>query len=119
MKVAIIGASPKPERYAYMAFKKLLEKGHEVYLIHPKLEEIEGHNVFHSLKDIPVPIDTITLYVGPDTSSLYQDDIISLRPRRVIFNPGAENPALSEALSKEKIMALEACTLVLLSTSQF
>lgn len=119
MNVAVIGASPKPERYAYMAFKRLQEHGHKVFLINPAVSEIEGHSVFATLKDLPEPMDTVTMYVGAAKSSLLQDDLLTLKPRRVIFNPGAENPGLQTALENAGIEVQEACTLVLLGTGQF
>ena len=119
MNVALVGASPKPDRYAYMAFKRLLEKGHHVYLVHPIHKEIEGHPVFPTLSAIPDPIDTLTFYVSAEKSSSMTADILALHPRRLIFNPGAENSELAKAAEATGILTMDACTLVMLSTHQF
>ncbi|MDD5092081.1 MAG: CoA-binding protein [Candidatus Wallbacteria bacterium] len=119
MNVCIIGASQKPDRYSYKAMMLLAEKGHRVFPVHPKLSEIEGIPVYARLADLPEPVHTITMYVGPDRSAEMADEITSIKPQRVIFNPGAENPVLSEKLAKAGIEVLEACTLVLLKTGQF
>lgn len=118
-KVAILGASDNPSRYAHMAFKMLQEYGHETFPVSPKLTELEGVKVFAALGDIREPIDTLTMYVGPEKSSRMQSEILALRPRRVIFNPGSENPELARELQKIGVETTEACTLVLLRTKQF
>jgi predicted CoA-binding protein len=118
-KVAILGASDNPERYAYKAFKMLREYGHQTYPVHPSLEKVEEQSVYKKLADIKEPIDTLTMYVGPKISSPLLPEIISLKPKRVIFNPGSENLELKKALEKNNINAIEACTLVLLRTGQF
>lgn len=117
--VAILGASPKPDRYANKAMHKLEEHGHSVILINPGQDTIEGHEVLKSLADIADPIDTLTLYLGPQRLKEHIHDILHLRPNRVIFNPGTELPGLMNELKKADIPYLEACTLVLLSTGQF
>lgn len=119
MKVAILGASKSPERYAYKAFQMLKEYGHQPYPVTPKFAELEGVKAFEKLTDIPEYIDTLTMYVGPDISTKLEQDILKLKPRRVIFNPGSENPKLQETLEKYGIEVEEACTLVLLRTNQF
>lgn len=118
-KVAILGASDKPDRYAYKAFHMLKEHGHTPVPVSPKLEELEGVPAFHSLKEVPEKIDTLTMYVGPETSNKLQNEILNLKPKRVIFNPGSENPQLEDALEKAGVHVVEACTLVLLRTEQF
>lgn len=119
MKVLIIGASKKPERYAYMAMKMLEEKGHEVILFNPALEEIEGRAVIQDLSLIKEKIDTITLYVGPKNIEPLVDAILTLKPRRIISNPGTENTFLPEKARSLGIEYIEACTLVMLRTKQF
>lgn len=118
MRVAILGASQKPERYSNKALHKLVENGHEVFPVHPALESIDGHPVYSSLSQLQ-NIDTLTVYVGPEISSQRAEEMIALKPRRIIFNPGTENPDLQQRLSAVGIPTLEACTLVLLSTHQF
>jgi predicted CoA-binding protein len=117
--VAILGASQNPSRYAYLAFQKLRQHGHHVIPVNPGFAALEGVPVVPSLKDIREPIDTLTMYVGPKRSSELQDEIVKLKPKRVIFNPGSENPALAAVLRQAGVSVEEACTLVLLSTDQF
>ncbi|MGZ3696196.1 MAG: CoA-binding protein [Bdellovibrionota bacterium] len=119
MRVAILGASDNPQRYAHMAFKMLQEYGHEPVPVTPKLKELEGVKAYSTLKEIPGTVDTLTMYVGPAISAKLQPEILALKPRRVIFNPGSENPELMGTLKKNGIQVLEACTLVLLRTNQF
>ena len=118
-RVVIIGASDNPERYGHQAQLLLRQHGHEVVPVHPKLAEIEGVPVVADVSAISGPVDTVTLYVGPQISLTLKDKLIALKPRRVIFNPGAENPELAERLRQHGKEVLEACTLVLLSTGQF
>lgn len=118
-KVAILGASNKPDRYAFKAFQMLKQYGHSPIPVSPKLKELDGVPAVASLKDISFPVDTLTMYVGPDTSDKLRNEILSLKPKRVIFNPGSENPELEEALEKAGVHVVEACTLVLLRTEQF
>ena len=118
MKTLVIGASEKPERYANMAVRLLREHKHEVLALGLR----EG-----AIEDVPIQIgqpafesvDTVTLYVGPQRQDPFIDYIIGLKPRRVIFNPGTENPTFQERLKVSGIEPIEACTLVLLRTDQF
>lgn len=118
-KVAILGASPNQDRFSYRAFKMLQEYGHTVLPVTPKVKMLEGVPTYPNLSDILGPIDTLTMYVGAEVSSRLKDQILKLRPPRIIFNPGSENPALEEELTKAGLRCLHACTLVLLSTKQF
>ena len=115
----IIGASNKTDRYTYKAFQSLQKHHHKVVLMHPTLKEIDQHMVYNQLSEITEPIDTITLYVNAGVSSSLSEGIIKLNPRRVIFNPGAENPELMQQLQAQEILCLDACTLVLLNTFQY
>ena len=120
--VVVLGASDKPERYAYQAMKKLLAHGHHPILVNPRLDEIEEMKVYSSLPEVGQDygkIDTLTLYLGPKLSSLHVDEIVGLAPGRVILNPGTENPTLEQALKSAGIPYEYACTLILLSTGQF
>ena len=119
MNVVVLGASNKPERYSYQALKLLAEKGHAVFPVHPTLAKIDGFPVFKCLADISEPIHTITIYLGSERSAVLVDDILSARSKRVIFNPGAENPDLARRLQNNGVETLVACTLVLLKTNQF
>ena len=117
--VAVLGASDKPERYSNKAIKMLREHHHQVIPINPRLKTIEGVPVVRALSEISTPVDTLTLYVGPEISTKLAAEIAALHPRRVIFNPGTENPELEATLNEQGIATEQACTLVLLSTGQF
>jgi uncharacterized protein len=117
-KTLVIGASIKPERYSNKATKMLLEHGHSVRLLGIK-EGIIYDKTIETEKRKFKEIDTVTLYVGPDLQPSYYEYIIGLAPKRVIFNPGTENPAFYSMLAEKNILAEEACTLVLLQTGQY
>jgi predicted CoA-binding protein len=117
--VAILGASNNPERIAYQALSRLLAEHYDVIPVSPKGGEILGQRVLTSLAAIDRSIDTLTMYVGPERHSELLDAIVALQPRRIIFNPGSENPALYPRLQQAGIEIQEACTLVLLATHQF
>ena len=117
--VAVLGASPKPDRYSNQAVRLLLEQGHCVIPIHPAIQEIEGLQVAASLSDLSGKVDTLTVYVSPAISSRLMSEILHLKLGRVIFNPGSENPKLRAALARAGVHTEEACTLVLLNTGQF
>jgi predicted CoA-binding protein len=118
MKVLVYGASTNPSRYAYIATELLLQHGHEVSLVGIKTGEVLGLTI---QQDQPSPqdVDTVTLYVGPAKQEGLFEYLTALAPRRVIFNPGTENPELARELEKAEIQTEEACTLVLLHTGQF
>jgi len=120
-RVAVLGASDNPERFSNKAVRLLLEYGHEVIPVHPGLKVVEDLPVVAELADIPSDekIDTLTVYLSPAISSKLASSIATLKPGRVIFNPGAENSELTERLESEGIATEEACTLVLLRTGQF
>lgn len=118
-RVAVLGASHKPERYSNQAIRLLLEHGHTVVPIHPRLDMAEGIPVVHALGEIDARIDTLSLYLGPERSAPLAEDIVHLRPGRVIFNLGTESPELEARLDAAGIAHERACTLVLLRTGQF
>ena len=117
-KVAILGASNKPDRYAYKALKMLQQYGHTPLPVNPAFDEIEGIKVSKTLDDLH-QIDTVTLYMNPQRLAEQVERIIRLKPRRVIFNPGTESKEIEQKLKSAGIKTLEACTLVLLRTNQF
>ena len=119
MNVAIIGASNKEQRYSYKAVMLLKEKGHDVYPVHLRVKEIEGIHVYRSVRDIKQSIDTMTIYVGKELSQKIAEDIFAKKPKRIIFNPGAENPDLEQQAKRNGIETINACTLVMLKTGQF
>jgi predicted CoA-binding protein len=118
MKVLVYGASTNPQRYSYIATNLLLEKGHEAVLVGHKTGQIKGIEIQHE-NIIEKDIDTVTLYVGPQNQMDLLEYFKSLKPKRVIFNPGTENDALEKDLANLGIKVEEACTLVLLHTGQF
>lgn len=117
--VAILGASPKPDRYAYKAFELLREYGHRPIPINPAFQEILGQKCYPKISEAPGPIDTVTLYLGEARSNPLIDEIINAKPRRIIMNPGAENFALAEKAEEAGIEVIEGCTLVMLRAGQF
>ena len=117
--VVVLGASPKPERCSNKAVRLLLQHGHTVLPVHPAVDEIEGLPVFAKLPDIGKPIDTVSLYLSPAHSLPIADELISIKPQRVIFNPGTESSELQAGLAEAGIEVEEACTLVLLHSGQF
>jgi len=117
--VAILGASPKPDRYAYKAFRMLRDYGHRAIPINPAFEDILGEKCYPKIADAPRPLDTITMYLGEARSNPLIDEIIAAKPRRIIMNPGAENPALAAQAEEAGIEVVEGCTLVMLQTGQF
>jgi len=117
--VAIIGASEKPDRYAYMAAHLLEEHGHRVIPVNPSKTSIEGRPCIPDLGASESPVDTVTVYVQSTRFMDHLPSVIQARPARVIFNPGAECPEAYPELEKHGIEVLEACTLVLLRTQQF
>ena len=117
-KTLVLGASTKPDRYAYLAITKLVEKGHSVLAIGQNAGEVAGVKI--QTKAIPLKnIDTITLYLNPARQRDYYNYIVEARPKRVIFNPGTENPELYQLLTLNNIKTETACTLVLLSINQY
>ena len=116
MKVAILGASPKPDRYSNKAQQRLLEHGHEVFPVSPSGQDVLG---VAGLKTVPGGMDVVTLYVGPQHLLPVLDDLIAAAPRWVIFNPGTESEEAMARLEEAGIEVEEACTLVLLSTGEF
>lgn len=117
-KTLVIGVSTNPERYSYRAVNMLVGKGHSVLAIGQKAGEVAGVKI--QTKAIPVKnIDTITLYLNPVRQRDYYNYIIEAKPKRVVFNPGTENPELYQLLELNDIEVEVACTLVLLATNQY
>ncbi len=119
--VLVLGASMKPTRYSNKAVLALKERGHEVYAIGRSDGQINGITIEDSLADLDngIEVHTISMYLREVHQSEYEKDIIAMKPKRVIFNPGAENAEFYDKLNKEGIEAMNACTLVLLSIGNF
>ena len=114
----VMGATEKPGRYANLVTHSLLRHGHAVELVGLKAGQIEGNPIQTGQPAIS-NVDTITMYVGPRNQPPLYEYIKSLKPRRVIFNPGAENPEFQAQLRAEGIEPIEACTLVMLSVGTY
>ncbi len=119
LKVVVLGASPKEERYSNQAVKLLLSQGYEVFPVNPAGLKVCEISSYRSLTDIKDQVDVLTMYVNSARSTAMQDDILDLAPQRIIFNPGSENDELTEECRANGIEVEEACTLVLLNTGQF
>jgi len=118
IKTLVIGASENPARYSNMAIKRLRQHNQPVVAIglkDGKVDDVPIQKEHPQMEDI----DTVTLYLNPANQKPYYDYIISLKPRRIIFNPGTENEELERIAVKEGIDVLEACTLVMLGTGQY
>ncbi len=117
-KTLVLGASDNPARYSYLAIQRLRKHGHPVVAIGRKNTKVADVNI--DKEKIPATgIDTVTLYLNPTHQQEYYDYLISLKPKRIIFNPGTENDKLVEMAKEKNIETMEACTLVLLSTGQY
>lgn len=117
-KTLVLGASENPSRYANIAINRLT--AHKQPTVAIGLREGTVAGVPIETGKVPFgDIDTVTLYLGPPRQEEYYDYILSLKPKRVIFNPGTENPEFYQLLQRENIEVEVACTLVLLSTNQY
>jgi uncharacterized protein len=113
MNIVVLGASDNPMRYSNLAVKRLLKAGHYVFPVGTKPAIIEG--LFVRTSDSPIEnIDIITLYVGARHQPYWYNFILGTKPRKIIFNPGSENPELEELALKMGIITEEACTLALI-----
>ena len=117
-KTLVLGASGDPSRYSNLAMHRLTAAGHPVVAIGLKPETVAGVRIATEKTDFD-GIDTVTLYLNPKRQQEYYDYIVGLHPKRVVFNPGTENPELYAILKENGIGAEAACTLVLLSIGQY
>jgi len=114
----IIGASANSDRYSYMATVSLKNHGHDVFPIGIREGKIKDTDIIID-KPALQNIDTVTLYIGPDKQAAWADYIFSLKPKRIIFNPGTENTEFELLAQQKGIETMEACTLVLLSINKY
>jgi len=117
-KTLVLGASGNPARYSYLALQRLQSNQHPVVAL-GKRKAIVGNIPIETEKKDWEGVDTVTLYLNALHQKEYYDYILSLKPKRIIFNPGAENDELAALAKQNNIQPLEACTLVLLSTDQY
>jgi hypothetical protein len=114
----VLGASENPERYSNKAIKMLRKHGHDVSAVGKDAGKVEDV-IIHTMANSEWKVDTVTLYLNPQLQKSYYDEILKLKPRRIVFNPGTENEELKKLAELNGIEAAEACTLVLLSTGQY
>ena len=119
-KTVIIGATPNPSRYAYTAARMLTEYQHPIVPVGIKQGTVAEQAIL-DLHEKPAiaDVDTVTLYIGPRHQPEWYDYILSLKPRRLIFNPGTENQELYQHATQQGIVAIEACTLVMLRAGTY
>jgi predicted CoA-binding protein len=117
--VAVLGASPKLDRYAYKAMQLLAEYGYRAIPFNPAFPEILGQKSYPSIIDVPDKIDTVTLYLRKTRSDPLIDEIVEVRPRRIVMNPGAANFEVTAKARERGIEVVEGCTLVMLRSGQF
>ena len=117
-KTLVLGATPDPSRYAYLAANRLVKSGHSIVNVGIKTGEVAGVPI-EKPETVHDDIDTITLYVGPQNQPPLYDYIINTHPKRIIFNPGTENTELRKMAEEKGIETEYACTLVMLSVGQY
>jgi len=117
-KTVVLGASVNPERYSHLAIQLLRNAGREVLAVGPKPGRVADVDIQELLPQAE-GVDTVTLYLNPSNQRSYYEDILRLEPRRIIFNPGTENPELEALATARGIEVQHACTLVLVRTGQY
>lgn len=117
-KTVVLGASNNPARYSYLALRKLIAHNHPVIAIGKKQGNV-GEVMIHNDHVVEGGVDTVTLYLNPKNQVEYYDYILSLQPKRIIFNPGTENEELIQKAKENNIEPFIGCTLVMLSTGQY
>lgn len=119
-KTVIVGATPNPSRYAFLAANMLSEYNHETVLLGIKKGEVAGNKILN-IREKPAleNIHTISLYIGPHRQPEWYDYLLRLKPKRIIFNPGTENEEFQNRAEQQGVEVLEACTLVMLRSRQY
>lgn len=117
--VAILGATNDHTKYAYKTQRLLKVRGYNPIPVNPNEETVIGRKSYASLRDIPEPIDIVTIYVRPELSTRLMGDILAVKPRRIIMNPTTENSELEKAAKAQGIEVVRACTLVMLNSGTF
>lgn len=117
-KTLVLGASTNPSRYSYLAMNRLSSHNHPVVAIGLREGKVGKVNIEKGQPALE-GVDTVTLYLNPANQKPYYDYILSLKPTRIIFNPGTENDELEQLARKNGIKSMEACTLVMLGTGQY
>jgi hypothetical protein len=117
-KTVVIGASANPERYSFKVIMRLQQEGHPVVAIGLKPGKIGEVEIVTGLPEV-MDVDTVSLYLNAKNQEAYYNYILGLQPKRILFNPGAENPAFEKTAMEKGIEVLEACNLVMLSVGNF
>lgn len=117
-KTVVLGATDNPDRFAYKAIRKLQQYGHEVVPVGIRKGKVGGLDIINDKGPVE-EVDTVTLYVGPGNQPSWYDYILSLKPKRIIFNPGTENPELEKMAREGNIKTLHHCTLVMLAVGEY
>ena len=115
----VLGASLNVHRYSNKAVLNLSNNGYTVVAIGKEMGFINGVKIFKEIPKNIIEIDTVTIYLNPKNQIYYYSDLIRIKPRRVIFNPGAENTELAEIMLKENVEIINGCTLVMLNLGQY
>lgn len=123
-RVVVLGASAKAERYSNRAVRQLLAHGHEVVAVNPAQPQLYGLQALPSLAAVSEAVgsgevDTVSLYLASAQLPAQLAALLALKPRRVIFNPGTEQPEVAAALQAAGIEVIEGCTLVMLAADTF
>lgn len=118
LKTLVLGASTKPGRFSYLAIKSLIKNGVDVVAIGAREGELDGIKIHN--KQTPIDeLHTVSLYLSPANQANYLDYIIKLKPHRIVFNPGTENPTLVKMARENNIEVVFDCTLVMLNNGSF
>jgi predicted CoA-binding protein len=115
---AVFGSSVKPMRFSFKAINKLRQNGHPVHALglrEGRVADVDIKTGKPELNDV----HTVTMYLGPQNQPEYYDYIKSLKPKRVIFNPGTENSEFANMLKDDGIEVVEYCTLIMLDMDMF
>ena len=115
--VAVIGASADRSKYGNKAVRAYLRQGWTVYPVHPRATEIEGLRAYSSLRDVPAPLDRVSLYLPPDTGLAVLDDLAAVPHKEFYVNPGAESPQLIARAEALGLQPIEACSIVEIGVS--
>jgi len=119
-KTVVVGATPNRARYAYLAATMLAEYKHDTVLLGIQKGDIDGNKILDIREKPPIKdVDTITLYIGPQRQPEWYDYLLSLKPKRIIFNPGTENDEFENLAARQGVEVLGACTLVMLRSRQY
>ncbi len=110
--IVIVGASADRRKYGNKAVRAFRDGGWKVYPVNPKEKIIEGIRCYASLKEIPAPVDRVSLYVPPSVGRKILDDIVALQPKEVFFNPGSEDDDLIREAERRGLPVVQACSIV-------